>query len=241
MTWVPLLTGLAIRELWTSFRLVGLLVVLLATAAPAALVGRTAPGLVADGPPGPLSWYALASAGALAVGAGAAAWSLATMRRRGIAAWLAARGVPRPSLALAWFGAIGLVVLVGFSAAAAFGWLALGGSGEIVVAWPAFGATAGAVCAAGLLAIAAGLVAGSLAGVRVATLLAAVVVLVPSMASAAGWLGDAPQPLGGLASLARLEIVPRPVAAGLGSAGLALALAAGLLVVASAALDRRDL
>jgi hypothetical protein len=241
MSRVALLAGLAMRELWISFRLLGLLTLLAAAALPVVLLPPTAPPAVDGALPGPMSWYALAAAAALACCAGVAAWSLATMRRRGTAAWLAARAVPRASVVVAWFVAVGGVVLLGLAAGAGLAWFALGSARGVAIPMVGFEAAAGAVAAAGLLAVGTGLVAGSLLSVRAATLLAIIAVLSTSIASVAGWLGSVPQPLGGLWELARLEVTRSPVATGLVSAGLALAVASALLTVASAAFDRGDL
>jgi len=241
MNRLPLLTGLALRDLWVSFRLLLLLSALVAAAVPTLLVPRTLTAALAGAPPGPLDWYAWATAAGLALAAGAAAWSMAGMRRRGAAAWLAARDVPRPSLLLGWFVAAGMVVLVGTAAGAVLAWFALNGERGIAVTPAGYASAAAAVVAAGLVAVSAGLLVGCAMGQRLGTLLVTAATAGVALATASGRLGSLPQPLGGLELLARIEESARPVAAGLVSAGLALSLAAVLLILAAAALDARDL
>jgi len=241
MTRIPLLTGFAMRELWISFRMLALLCVLLAAALPVVLLPRTTTAILANPPPGPLTWYAVASAAALAIAAGVAAWSMATMRRAGTAAWLAVRAVPRGSILLGWFCAVGLIVLVGAAGAATLGWLSLGSGSEVVVTGAGYATTAIAIIAAGFAAVATGLLCGCGLGPRPAALLAAVAVAAAGLATTSGLLGSAPNPLGGLAQLAQLEAEHRPVADGLVATGLALALSAVLLLSGSAVLERVDL
>jgi hypothetical protein len=241
MTRIPLLGGFALRELWISFRLLTLLCALLATVLPVVLLPRTTTAILADPPPGPLTWYAVATAAALALAAGVAAWSLAAMRRNGIAAWLAVRAVPRASILLGWFIATGLVVLAGVAGAALLGWMSLGSGSEVFVTGAGYATTVIAIVAAGLVAVATGLLCGSALGPRPAALLAVVVVAAAGLATAGGLSGATPNPLGGLALLGRLEAEHRPVADGLVATGLALAASAGLLVAASAVIDRADL
>jgi len=238
---IPLLSGFAMRELWISFRLLTLLCALAAAVLPVVLLPRTTTAILADPPPGPLTWYAIANAGGLAVAAGVAAWSLASMRRTGTAAWLAVRAVPRASILLGWFIATGLIVAVGVAGAALLGWLSLGSGTEVFVTGAGYATIAVATIAAGLVAVATGLLCGAGLGPRPATLLVVVVIAAAGVATASGLLGSTPNPLGGLVLLATLEAEHRPVADGLVATGLALAASAGLLVAAAAVIDRVDL
>lgn len=238
---IPLLAGMALRELWISYRLLLMVIVLLAAAIPAVMLPRTATAALANAPPGPLTWYAAATAAALAVAGGVAAWSLASTRRLGTAAWLAVRAVPRASILLGWFVGTGAVVLVGAFAAALLAWLVLGGESGVLASTAGYAATVAAVAAGGLIAIAAGLLLGSLLRPAPAALLSATIFGVAALAAVSGLLGMGPEPLGGLAHLAHIELARRPTASGLISTGLALAVAATLLTLASAALERKDL
>jgi ABC-type transport system involved in multi-copper enzyme maturation permease subunit len=238
---IPLLAGMALRDLWISFRLLAMISLLVAATAPALLIPRTATAALADAPPGPLTWYAAAIAVALAVGGALGAWSLAAMRRHGTAAWLAVRAVPRGSILLGWFAAVGLVVIAGSGLSSLLAWLALGGETGVLASAGGYAATALAVAAAGLLAVAVGLLFGSALRPALAALLALLCCAGLGLAAAAGWLGIGPEPLGGLAQLAHIELAGRPTALGLVSTGLALAVTGALLTVASAALERADL
>lgn len=241
MSRIPLLGGFAMRELWISYRLLALLSLLVAAALPLILLPRTTTAILADPPPGPLTWYAFASAVGLALAAGVAAWSLAAMRRAGTAAWLAVRAVPRASILLGWFVAVGMVVVVGVALASTLGWLGLGSGSQVLVSAGAYATIGAAVVGAGLVAVAAGLACGAVLGPRPASLVAVVVVAAAGLATAGGLLGSFPNPFGGLVLLARIEAEHRPVADGLVATGLALAASAGLLVAASAIIDRVDL
>lgn len=241
MTRIPLLSGFAMRELWISFRLLTLLCAMLAAVLPVVLLPRTTTAILADPPPGPLTWYAIATAVALALAAGIAAWSLAAMRRTGTAAWLAVRAVPRASILLGWFVATGLIVVAGVAGAALLGWLSLGSGSEVLVTGAGYATTAVAIIAGGFVAVATGLLCGSGLGPRPAALLAVAVIALAGLATASGLLGSTPNPLGGLVLLATLESEHRPVADGLVATGLALASSAGLLVAAAAVIDRVDL
>ena len=238
---IPLLTGMALRDLWISFRLLAMISLLVVATAPALLIPRTATAALAGAPPGPLTWYAAAIAVALAVGGALGAWSLSAMRRHGTAAWLAVRAVPRGSILLGWFVAVGLVVVTGAGLSALLAWLVLGGEAGVLATAGGYAATALAVAAAGLLAVALGLALGSALRPAPAALLALGCCGAIGLAAAAGWLGMGPEPFGGVAQLAHIELARRPTALGLVSTGLALAVTAALLAVASAALERADL
>jgi ABC-type transport system involved in multi-copper enzyme maturation permease subunit len=238
---IPLLTGMALRDLWISYRLLATVGLLVVAAAPALLLPRTATAALADAPPGPLTWYAAALALALGIAAALSGWSLAGMRHHGAAAWLAVRAVPRASILLGWFVAAGIVVIVGAGSSALLAWLVMGGESGVLATSAGYAATVAAVAAGGLLAVAAGLVMGSVVRPALAALTAGVVCSAAGLASAAGLFGLAPEPLGGLAQLAHIELQGRPTAMGMVSTGLALAGAAVLLAVASAALERADL
>jgi hypothetical protein len=241
----PTLTRLVALELWTSFRLLAALALLLSSGAVALLVSE----LAAGAPRGPLvagptaggAWYALALAAALAGVAGLFGAALAGDRRRGFSGWLVSRTAPRASLLLAWFGVAAAVLAVGGSLSGAIAWLALVAHGMAVAeqATP-FAAAIGACLAAGLAGIGVGLLAGTLLPPLVAALVAALVV--------GGWLigmtlllPSASAPGGGFVSLATFHLAGASVAESLRSAGLSLGAAAAVLVAALAAFGRVDL
>ncbi len=66
--------------------------------------------------------------------------------------------------------------------------------------------------AAGLLAVAIGLLLGSMLRPAVAALSAAALSATAGLVAAAGWLGMGPEPMGGIAQLAHIELQSRPVA-----------------------------
>jgi hypothetical protein len=189
--------------------------------------------------PDPLTWMAIGVAVATALTAAIAAATLARERRRGSAGWMAARAVPRPSIALSWFVAFSLLLAVGLAPACMVVWLALepflaSGAGGLIAA-------AASTACAGLAAIAFGILAGAALPRMPATgltmMAAGAMLLPPAMgAEAAWWL-----PADGLRVLAELDTATRPVADALRAGGAALGLAAGLLVLAVVAFDRADL
>jgi ABC-type transport system involved in multi-copper enzyme maturation permease subunit len=231
--------GLALRELWISFRLLPAVGALLLSGLPAALLPHVAASDLAGAPPSTLTWFALALALGMALVAAIAAGTFAAERRRGTAAWVSLRAVPRATILLAWFAAFVLLVLIGSLPAALVAWVSLD---VIVAAQPApYAAAVAAALSAGLLALAAGLLAGTLLSPRVAavtTLILSGAALVGSVAAAAG---ASPQVPVGLGLLAGLDELASPLADGLRSAGLTLALTAVLLILAATALDRVDL
>ena len=203
MTRFATLTGMALRELWISFRLLLVLGALLLAALPAALLPHVMSPDLAGAPPDPLTWQAIGLCLALGLVAGVAAGTLAAERRRGTAGWLTGRSVPRAAVAVSWFAAFAVLLVAGLAPLAAVTWLSLSpflpdGPLPLVAAMVAAGS-------AGLAAVAAGLV-----------------------------LGAALPP-------ATLDTAARPVADGLRAAGVALSLAAVLLVVCVLVFERADL
>jgi hypothetical protein len=233
------LTGMALRELWISFRLLLVLGAFLLAGLPAALLPPVLSPDLAGAPPDPLAWLAVATAAALALAAAVAAATLATERRRGTAAWMAARAVSRSTIALSWFAAFALVIVVGLVPLAMVAWLVfgpflLGEAGALVAA------TAASACA-GCAALAIGLLAGAVLPrwpAAAAAALAGAILLVPPAFGQAGpwWL-----PSDGLRVLAELDTATRPVADSLRAAGAALGLAAVVLVGMVVTFERADL
>jgi len=230
---------MALRELWISFRLLVVLGALLLAGLPAALLPAVMSPDLAGAPPDPLNWLAVATAAAMALAAAAAAATLASERRRGTAGWMASRAVPRATIALSWFVAFALLLSIGLVPVAAVAWLALGpfllgGPGALVAATAATACAGGATLAIGLLAGAA-LPRWPAAAVAA---VAGTALLVPPAFGASGpwWL-----PADGVRVLAELDTAARPVADGLRAAGVALGVAAVVLVGVVVIFERADL
>jgi hypothetical protein len=236
-------TGLALRELWISFRLLVAVAAMLLAALPTALL-PSSPTELAGVSWTPLQLFAIGLAAALALVAGLAAATLAGERRRGTIGWLVNRAVPRPIVLLAWFSAFALVMALGLLPPAALAWVT-----QLEVSQPAGGPAAfvapmAAAWAAGLVAVALGLVLGSRLAAMPAAVITILVVagmLVPAAAGVLPDLAAPPAPGGGLAILGTLAEAARPIADSLRSAGAALTAAGVALAVGFAALSRADL
>jgi putative Ca2+/H+ antiporter (TMEM165/GDT1 family) len=237
-------TGLALRELWISFRLLLAVGVLVAAALPGALLPHTTPALAAVPLESPLEWFAIGLALALGVIGGMAAAALSRERRRGSAGWLVIRAVPRPVILLGWFAAFVVLLVAGLLPAATLMWLTVAAPvSEMGDPWPFAAPLIGAL-AAGVAAVAIGLLLGALltpwpAGLL--TLLLTAGLLLAAVLDVAPQLSAAPAPVAGLAILGDLPNQARPVADALRASGTALVVAAGALILAAAALGRADL
>lgn len=233
------LTGMALHELWISFRLiplVGIPVVggMLVSAIPSEFSGETAVG-------GAGFWYAVTAAVTTCIASALAALTMAHERRRGTVAWMAARAVPRASVLFSWFLAFALLLALGLALGSLGAWLAAIARAEAPPDPIPFSAAVAATAATAMAAVAAGLLIGTTFRTLPATLLAlavsgplvALAFLLP--------LNVIPMPLGGLGLLTHLDSAARPVAGSLQSAGAALAAAAVLLILAAAGLERSDL
>lgn len=228
MSQTGVVTWLAIRELWISFRLLVLLAVYVGVGALVALI--PVPSSTA------MTRLSVGLAAAVIVGAAIAAGALASERVLGRAGWLVTRSISRGTLLVGWFMAVAGVSLIGLVAAAALGWLA--GSPSIAQLQPAaFAAIIGGVAAQGLALLAIGLVFGTL----LAPVPAAGAALVAGVGVAAASYFVLPAALAPLAALAELPSLARPVAAGVQGAGIGLATTAIALVLARVALGRVDL
>jgi hypothetical protein len=238
------LAGLALHDLWISFRALAVVGLLLLAGVPAIFAQPAAVTVPYLGgtPSGPMVWLSIPLAASLALVSAFAAGAMALERRRGTAGWIVLRSVPRATVLFAWFAAFGLLAVNGLVPAAVLAWLSLGVAAVPAGPWP-FAAAIGASLAAGLAAIAAGLVLGSLLPMRAAMLLGLLLAGSALVAAAAltGPFGDTVTPISGLTLLSRLDETARPVADGLRSAGLALGLTAALLVVGAACIERADL
>ncbi len=232
MSRASVVTRLAVRELWITYRLLGLLVAFIAVGAAVALL------------PAPLTatmQRLAAGLGAATLVAGAiAAWSLADERTSGRAGWLVTRSVPRTTLLGGWFAALAATTLTGVAAAAILGWLAA--SGVALRLDPGgFIALAAAVAGTALAVVALGMLLGFLLPPRAAAF--AAVVLAASVA-ALDWLGQdlaCMVPGAAFVALARLNESVAASGVALRSAGSALLTTALMLLLARIALGRAEL
>jgi ABC-type transport system involved in multi-copper enzyme maturation permease subunit len=236
------LTGMALRELWITFRLLLVVGALLLAALPAALLPHVMSPDLAGAPPDPLTWLAVSLSVALALAAGVAGGTLASERRRGTAGWVAARAVPRATVALTWFVAFAVLLAIGLLPLTLITWLSLSPflpDGPM----PMVAAVVGAGCA-GLAAVAAGLLLGAALPPLPAGLLsslatgAALLAGAVAQGASGAWWG---LPVDGMRVLATLDTAARPVADALRAAGAALGLTAVLLVLCVVAFERADL
>lgn len=224
MTSTGIVTRLAVRELWISFRLLALLAAYVGVGALVALLPAPAPTTLAR--------LSVGLAAAMIVGGGVAADALSTERRLGRAGWLVTRSVTRGTVVMGWFIALAGVSLIGLVAAAALGWLAA----SSIPATP-YLAVVGGVSAMCLAAVALGLLLGTLLE-PVPAMIVAVAVGLLAAAVAYLLLPATAVPLAALAGLHELDL---PVAAGVRGAGIGLATTAAALVLARLALERADL
>ena len=237
------ITGLALRELWISFRLLLAVGAVMLASLPTALL-----------PPAPVelaarSWSALQLFGiglgiALGLIAGLAASAIAGERARGTVGWLVSRSVPRAVVVLGWFIAFVVVLLIGLVPAGAVAWLTIGEAsgtldGPLAMAVPLVAAWAGGAAGVALGLFLGALLPSALAGLLTGLLVAGA--LVPAAAGLAPDLAAVPAPAAGLALLGGLTESSRPIADSLRSAGVSMALAAAGLVLGVATLGRADL
>jgi hypothetical protein len=234
------LLGLAFRELWISYRLLALLGLLLIASVPVAVLpdlpGSVLAGLTLERP----AWYAIGLAAALGLAAGIAAATLASELRQGRFGWLAVRAVPRTTILLAWFVAFGVVLAIGLTASAILAALSLG-EGFLAGRLAAFVAVSAGVGASGLAAVAAGLLIGTFLRPALAAVLTMVMAGGLLVAATMTAPPASPLPVPALTLLAAFDEAARPISEALRAAGTALAIAAGLLVLAAARLERIDL
>ena len=226
------LTGLALRELWISYRLLALVAVTLA----GGIATAVRPDAWRD--PVTLAWGL--AAGGVVVSAIAAA-GLAMERRQGRVGWLALRAIPRASVLLAWMGALAIPVLVGSTAGLLLAWLVFSNGSLPTVDGISFAALGAAAGMTTLEALAIGLLVGSVARPAPAAVLAAVL---SGAALAAGLLLPVDPgylPTAGLGLLAQAGSLARPLSAGLQALGLGIAATGLLLAAAAATLARVDL
>jgi len=154
---------------------------------------------------------------------------------------MAVRAVPRSAVLVSWFVAYGLLLGGGIALGSVGAYLAgLARAESPIDPLPYLAAVVAVVCTA-LAALAAALLIGTLLG----RWPAAIGVLVAFGALLAATIGGSPGgtllPSAGVGLLADLDGAARPVADALRAGGTALAIGAGLLVLAAAVLERADL
>jgi hypothetical protein len=221
-------TRLAVRELWISFRLLALLVAYVGVGALVALLPAPAATILAR--------LSVGLTVAMIVGAGIAADALSTERVLGRAGWLVTRSITRGTVLIGWFLALAGVTLVGLGAAAMLGWLAATASLPTLQPTP-YAAVVGGVAAIGLAAVAMGLLLGVMLPPLPATVTAVVVgVVVAGVSHLVLPAGAVP-----LTALGELATLDRPVGIGMQGAGIGLAVTAVMLVLARVAIGRMDL
>jgi hypothetical protein len=223
-------TRLAVRELWITFRLVVMLVAFVAVGAIVALLPAALPVTMQR-------FAAGLGAATLLVGA-TAAWSIADERAHGRAGWLVTRSVSRGTLLGGWFVAITATALVGLAAAAILGWLAASGV-SLRLDPMAFAALLVAVAATIVTAVALGLLSGTVFGPRLAAVVSIAVSVV--FVAAARLLPGGLVPGAAFLELAALSEGPVAIAGEWRSAGVSLLAAATLLGLARLALSRAEL
>jgi hypothetical protein len=229
---VAVVTRLALRELWISFRLLLVLVAFVGIGSAVALL--TAPlGTT-------LARLAIGLGAATTVAAAVAAMSMAEERIQGRAGWLVVRTVSRGSLMGGWFVAVGSVVVVGTAVAGALGWFAAAGVSVRLDAL-AFASVVGAIGSGALAAVALGLVAGTRLRARAAVPLTVLACLAIGVVSWASPQAATLLPGGAIATLPTIGEPAAIVARSLRSAGIGLAAAALLLVIGRLLLERADL
>ena len=228
MSSAGVVTRLAVRELWISFRLLALLAAFVGVGAIVALL--PAPAFVT------LPRLAIGLGAAMVVACGIAADAISTERALGRAGWLVTRSISRPTLLVGWFTALSSITVLGLSAAGILGWLATA-SPRVAVAPAGFAAVLGGVAAMALAFVAVGLLLGTM----LRTWVASVTAVMTGVATVTATLLVAPAAVVPLAALADLAALERPIGDGLTGAGVFLAVTAASLVAASVAMARVDL
>jgi hypothetical protein len=241
VTRFAVLVGLALRELWFSYRLLVGLGTLILASVPVALLPPAVTTSLAGEPPPAATWYAFGTALGLAVLAALTAGGLAAARRDGRLGWLVLRPVPRASVVAAWSCAAAIILVAGLAASGGLTWLALG-AGSLARVGPAgFAAAVGAMAALGTVAIGLGVLAGTVLPPAAATLVAGAIMAAAALLPFGGWLATSPLPTAAPALLAAVETTTRPIAEALSAAGTSLGLSAALLLIAAVSLERADL
>lgn len=232
MSQAAVVTWLAVRELWITFRLLAMLAGFIGVGALVALLPAPLPTV--------LQRLAVGIGAATVLAGGLAAWSFADERSLGRAAWLVTRSVSRGTLLAGWFAATAGLALVGAAVAGLLGWVTATAV-SLALDVGAFVAALVGVATTLLVAIALGLLLGTLfrgplafvATVTIGAGLGALAWLVPGTGELV--------PGAAMVELAALRDGVGATAAGLRAAGAALVATAVLLVVARLVLERAEL
>ena len=233
------LTSMAMHEMWISFRMILVVAVPVVGGIGAILLPEDFSGVTALGGAG--FWFAVAACAAIGIASGVAALTMAHERRRGTVAWMAVRAVPRSVVLMSWFAALGILLVGGIALGSVGPWLAALERAETQPDLLPFAAAVASTATAGLACIAGGLLLGTFLRVLPATLIALALAVPILVASIVLPTGGQVLPTGGIALLAHLDSASRPLGQALQSGGAALAVAAVLLVLASAGLERANL
>lgn len=225
-----MVAGLALRELWISFRLLAVLAAFAAAGVVVVFVRSVEPIAA------PLPWLAGSLGLTAAFVAALAAWSFSAERRRGAAAWLVSRSVPRGAVLFGWLLAMATPMTIGLATVGTLGWLVVGG-----VDPAAYVTSLCAGFADLLLALSAGVLLGTILWRVPAAVLAALLVAAVGGLDNLGILAGISLPGDGLRLLAGLSVMDQPVTDALLAAGTSLLAAAALLVAALLAVERTDL
>lgn len=232
MSHAAVVTRLAVRELWITFRLLALLAGFIGAGALVALLPAALPAV--------MERLAI-GLGAASILAGAlAASSFSDERARGRAAWLVTRSVSRGTLLSGWFVAFAGLALPGTALAGLLGWLTASAV-SLRLDGGAFAAALVGVAGTVLLAIALGLLTGTVLRGRAAV---AAMLAIGSGLGLLAWfvpVAGALTPGSAMVGLAALREGDTARFAALPAAGAALVTTALLLVVARLVLERADL
>jgi len=223
---------LAMRELWITFRLLVVVTGFVGMSAAIALLPAPLPDV--------MQRLGIGLGVASSIAGMIAAWSFAEERASGRAAWLVTRSVPRGTLLVGWFTPMAILVLLGTAVAGALGWLTA--SGVSLRLDPAtFTLAMLGVAATGLLAVALGLLFGTLAPPRLAIV---AMLLLGVAAGLLAWLAPAfgeLVPGGAMAQLAAMREASTSHAGLWRSTGAALVATALALGLARLLLERAEL
>jgi hypothetical protein len=224
--------GVAVRELWITYRLLLILVafigasaiVVLLPAAPAETMDRLALGL-----------------GAATVGASSvAAWTMAAERGAGRAGWLVTRSVSRGTYLGGWLLGIGLVTVVGVIGSALLGWLTTLGL-AIRIDPLAYATAVVAVVTTVTAAIALGLAVGALLRPMPAALVAAAACGISGIVILLASGGSTSVPGAAYLLFSRLTVPGSVLPDAFRAAGVGLVQTAVLFIIARAAIERAEL
>ncbi len=222
----------ALRELWMTFRLLGILVAFVGGSAVVVLI-PTAPAVTLDR-------VAIGLGVATVAASAVAAWTIADERAAGRAGWLITRSVSRATYVGGWLGSFALIALIGISASATLGWLTTLGM-PVQPDLATYGIAVLAVAATAAAAIALGLAVGALLAPIPAALAAAATCILTGVAVVVASGGSSSVPGAAYLLLSRLADTDSALTDAMRAAGVGLIQTAVLFVVARAAMERAEL